>query len=298
MAKATSGWYPEIDVAHQAQTTADGYTTVQVGPIVCTHLRACTLLSSTGATLDNHSAAALAHRRPAVSAGRHSAVLAWLLYATLAGAAIVTMVDPVGNVGVADTLEARLSDTRKLHADGEYGTIPLMIVELGIRSQWATEHPSRPVSPRPVRNEEPQLEVVGLKGFADDTVPIPPVDDVELHGEFRAAHLLTFMVISRKPVEGGSGSGRSTEDVDEKRSMRDKGRGGGGRPRECWICHDPDHLSYECLDCDDSDEDDTKGGRGRPTSRRPRQDAKPRKEKQTSKKTSSTKDIDNSSGKS
>ncbi|CAI7869049.1 unnamed protein product [Closterium sp. NIES-53] len=44
---------------------------------------------------------------------------------------------------------------------------------------------------------EPQLEVAGLKGFADDTMPTPPVDDVELHGEFRAAHLLIFMVISR-----------------------------------------------------------------------------------------------------
>ncbi|CAI7904303.1 unnamed protein product [Closterium sp. NIES-54] len=68
-------------------------------------------------------------------------------------AAIVTMVDPVANAGGADTLEARLADARKRHADGEYGTIPLLIVELGIRSQWATEHPSRPVSPRPVRNE-------------------------------------------------------------------------------------------------------------------------------------------------
>ncbi|CAI7750795.1 unnamed protein product [Closterium sp. NIES-54] len=44
---------------------------------------------------------------------------------------------------------------------------------------------------------EPQLEVARLKGFADGTVPIPPVDDVGLRGEFRAAHLLTFMVISR-----------------------------------------------------------------------------------------------------
>ncbi|CAI7881224.1 unnamed protein product [Closterium sp. NIES-53] len=216
------------------------------------------------------------------------------------------MVDPVANAGIADTLEARLADARKCHADGEYGTIPLLIVELGIRSQWATEHPSRPDSPRPVRNEggvdyevddgarvsgndgtkqrgvfkddggvdrsqarvqksataagssradvdgrarsplqssgglsetthvtsggiaptygyfkfspdritvaplqgrrdlitwresiEPQLEVAGLKGFADGTVPTPPVDDVGLRGEFRAAHLLTFMVISR-----------------------------------------------------------------------------------------------------
>ncbi|CAI7881134.1 unnamed protein product [Closterium sp. NIES-54] len=98
----------------------------------------------------------------------------------------------------------------------------------------------------------------------------------------------------RKP----SGGGRSTEDVDEKRSARDKGRGGGGRRRECWICHDPDHLSYECPDRDDSDEDDTKGGRGRSTSRRPRLDARPHKEKQTSKKTLLTKDVDNASGKS
>ncbi|CAI7841720.1 unnamed protein product [Closterium sp. NIES-53] len=98
----------------------------------------------------------------------------------------------------------------------------------------------------------------------------------------------------RKP----SGGGRSTEDADEKRSTRDKGRGGGGRWRECWMCHDPDHLSYKCPDRDDSDEDDTKGGCGRSTSRRPRRDAKPRKGKQTSKKTSSTKDVHNSSGKS
>ncbi|CAI7886437.1 unnamed protein product [Closterium sp. NIES-54] len=481
-------------------------------------------------------------------------------------AAIVTVVDPVANAGVAETLEARLADARTRHADGEYGTIPLLIVELGIRSQWAKEHPSRPFSPRPVRNEggiddevdgevdggarvsgnngtkqrgvikvdggvdrsqarvqqstaaagssradvdgrrrsplrsggglsatthvtvggiaptygyfkfspdritvaplqrrrdlitwresiEPQLEVAGLKGFADGTVPIPSVDDVGLRGEFRAAHLLTFMVISRccspvvqlalrscrerldaghqlwhfilstyqvrddlyiaqleekmthirmgeqesatdycnrarrilaemrmagaeystasyishivkglprgynlmkrmmmvpgtresldedsitshilqdkamqeaeqptellpqanyaasaklnqqqgqrrMPGRGGSRSGRSTKDVDEKRSTRDKGRGGGGRRRECWICHDPEHLSYECPDRDDSDEDDTKGGLVISTSCRPRQDARPRKEKQTSRKTSSTKDVDNSSGKS
>ncbi|CAI7746915.1 unnamed protein product [Closterium sp. NIES-53] len=450
------------------------------------------------------------------------------------------MVDPVANAGIADTLEARLADVRKRHADGEYGTIPLVIVELGIRSQWATEHPSRPSTPRPVRNEggvddevdggarvsgnygtkqrgvlkvdvgvdrsqaqvqqsaaaassshaniddrcrsplqsngglsatthvtsggiaptygyfkfspdritvaplqgrrdlitwresiEPQLEVVGLKGFADGTVPTPPVDDVGLRGEFRAAHLLTFMVISRccspavqlalrscreqldaghqawhfilstyqesatdycnrarrilaeirmagaeystasyishivkglprrynlmkrmmmvpgtretldedsitsyilqdeamqeaeQPTEllpqanyaaptklnqqqgqcrmhggGGSGGGRSMKDVDEKRSTRGTGRGGDGRRRECWICHDPDHLSYESPDCDDSDEDDTKGGRGRSTSSRPRRNEMPRREKQTSKKKSSTKDVDNSSGKS
>ncbi|CAI7795235.1 unnamed protein product [Closterium sp. NIES-54] len=458
-------------------------------------------------------------------------------------AAIVTMVDPVANAGVADTLEARLADARKRHADGECGTIPFLIVELGIRSKWiddevddgarvngnngtkqrgvikvdggvdrsqarvqrstaaadssradvdgqsrsplrsggglsATSHvtaggiaptygyskfsPDRiTVAPLQGRRDlitwsesiEPQLEVAGLKGFANGTVPIPPVDDVELRGEFRAAHLLTFMVISRccspvvqlalrscrerldaghqawhfilstyqvrddlyigqleekmthirmgdqelatdycnrarrilaemrmagaeystasyishivkglpcgynlmkrmmmvpsmresldedsitsyilqdkamqeieqptellpqadyaaptklnqqqgqrkKPGGGGSRGGRSTKDVDEKRSTRDKGHGGGGRRRECWICHEPDHLSYECPDRDDSDEDNTKGGRGRSTRRRPRRDAKPRKEKQASRKMSSTKDVDKSSGKS
>ncbi|CAI7844630.1 unnamed protein product, partial [Closterium sp. NIES-54] len=97
---------------------------------------------------------------------------------------------------------------------------------------------------------------------------------------------------------GGSEGGRSTKDVDEKRSTRGKGRGGDGRRRECWICHDPDHLSYECPDCDDSDKDDTKGGHGQSTSSRPRRNEMPRREKQTSKKTSLTKDVDHSSGKS
>ncbi|CAI7889704.1 unnamed protein product [Closterium sp. NIES-53] len=263
-----------------------------------------------GATLDSRSAAALARRRPASLAGCLFAVLARLLYATLAGgrpscagAAIVAMVDPVVDAGVADTLEARLANARRRHANGEYGTIPLVIAELGIRSQWATEHPSRPASPRPVHNEggvddevdggarvsgnegtrqrgvikvdggvdgiqarvqrstapagnscadvdvrrrsppqsggglsvtthvtaggiapayryfkfsldridvaqlqgrrdlitwresiEPQLEVAGLKGFANGTVLFPPKEDVELRGEFRSAY---FMVILR-----------------------------------------------------------------------------------------------------
>ncbi|CAI7884357.1 unnamed protein product [Closterium sp. NIES-53] len=195
---------------------------------------------------------------------------------------------------------------------------------------------------------EPQLEVAGLKGFVDSTVPIPPVDNVELRGEFCVPHLLTFMVISRDDMYIGQleekmthiwmGEQESATDYCNrarwvlaemwmagaeysttsyishivkglprgynlmKRMMMVPGtqevRGGGGRRRECWICHDPDNLSYECLDRDDSNEDDTKGGRGRSTSRRPRKDANPGKAKQTSKKTSSTKDVDNSSSKS
>ncbi|CAI7796303.1 unnamed protein product [Closterium sp. NIES-53] len=376
-----------------------------------------------GATLDSRSAAVLAHRRPAVLAGHLSVVLVRLLYATLAGAAIVTMVDPVANAGIADTLEAYLADARKRHANGEYGKIPLLIVELGIWSQWATEHPSRPVSPRPVQNEggvddevdggarvsdnngtkqrgvikvdggvdrsqvrvqwstaaagssradvdgrrcfplrsggglsatsyvtaggiastygyfkfspdqitvaplqgrrdlitwresiELQLEVAGLKGrpcLNEDSITSYILQDEAMQEAEQPMELLpqaNYDALTkvnqqrgqrRKSGGGGSGGGRLTKDVVEKRSTRDKGRGGGGGQwRECWICHEPDHLSYECLDRDDSDEDDTEGGRGRSTSRRPRRDAKPRKEKQTSKKTSSTKDVNNSSGKS
>ncbi|CAI7757290.1 unnamed protein product [Closterium sp. NIES-54] len=253
------------------------------------------------------------------------------------------MADPGANAGEADTLEARLADAQKRTEDGEYGTIPSAIIKFGIRALWATEHSSCPASPRLVRN----LEVAGLKGFADSTVPIPPEEDVELHGLPRSYKLMKRMTMvpgicesldedsltsyilqdeamqeeeqpaelilqascaaptkpnhqqeqRRKQGRGGSGGGQSTKDVDEKKSTRGKGRGGGGRRRECWICHDPDHLSYECHDHDDSNEDDSKGGRERSTSHRPRRDAKPHKEKQTSKKTSSTKDVDNSSGK-
>ncbi|CAI7742823.1 unnamed protein product [Closterium sp. NIES-54] len=151
------------------------------------------------------------------------------------------MVDPEANAGRVNTLEALLADARKRQADGEYGTIPLLIVELGIRAHsradvdgrrrsplWsggglsATTHvtaggiapaygylkfsPDRiTIAPLQGRRDlitwresiEYQLEVAELKGFADGTVPIPRVDDVKLRGEFRAAHLLTFMVISR-----------------------------------------------------------------------------------------------------
>ncbi|CAI7742271.1 unnamed protein product [Closterium sp. NIES-53] len=172
MAKATSGWYPEVDVARQAQTTANECTTVQVGPIVCAHLRACALLSSTGqrwtvALLQRwHTVDLLCWQVAFLQCWRGSSTQRWqavdhaVLYVDQAScrvarptAAIVTMVDPVANAGVADTLETCLADARKRHADGEYRTIPLLIVELGIRSQWATEHPSCPVSPRTVRNE-------------------------------------------------------------------------------------------------------------------------------------------------
>ncbi|CAI7805674.1 unnamed protein product [Closterium sp. NIES-53] len=94
------------------------------------------MLPSTGVTLDSRSAGALACRRPAVLA-----------------AGLVAMVDRIVEAGVVETLEARLADARKCHVDGGYETIPLTISKLCIQTLWATEHPSRPASPRPVRNE-------------------------------------------------------------------------------------------------------------------------------------------------
>ncbi|CAI7791392.1 unnamed protein product [Closterium sp. NIES-54] len=60
----------------------------------------------------------------------------------------------VGDVGVVDSLEARLKDARRSHEANEYGpNLPLAVIEAGIRSVWAEEHPARPASPRPVNNE-------------------------------------------------------------------------------------------------------------------------------------------------
>ncbi|CAI7908199.1 unnamed protein product [Closterium sp. NIES-53] len=61
---------------------------------------------------------------------------------------------------------------------------------------------------------------------------------------------------------GGSSGWKPTKDADKKKSAKDSGRGGGSRRRERWLCGDPDHLSFECLDRSDSDDDDANGGRG------------------------------------
>ncbi|CAI7778721.1 unnamed protein product [Closterium sp. NIES-53] len=95
---------------------------------------------------------------------------------------------------------------------------------------------------------------------------------------------------------GGSSGWNSTKEVDKKKPTKDSGRGGGGRRRECWLCGDPDHLSFECPDRSDSNDDDTKGGHGRSGSRRPRRGGnQPRKEKQSTTSTSA-KDADSSAG--
>ncbi|CAI7808277.1 unnamed protein product [Closterium sp. NIES-54] len=109
--------------------------------------------------------------------------------------------------------------------------------------------------------------------------------------------LTSYVIKDEALQEAEYGGGRSMKDVDQAKSARDKGRGGGGQQWECWICHDPEHLSYECPECDDSDEDDNKIGCGRATNRRPRRDEKPLKENQMLKKTSSTKGVVSSSGK-
>ncbi|CAI5484709.1 unnamed protein product [Closterium sp. Yama58-4] len=94
---------------------------------------------------------------------------------------------------------------------------------------------------------------------------------------------------------GGSSGWKSAKEVDKKKSTKDSGRGGGSRRRECWICHSPDHLSFECPDSNESDDDDAKGGRGRSASRRPRRGNQPRKEKQSTTSTTA-KDADSSAG--
>ncbi|CAI7907375.1 unnamed protein product [Closterium sp. NIES-53] len=94
---------------------------------------------------------------------------------------------------------------------------------------------------------------------------------------------------------GGSGGGRPAKDADKGRSAKDGGQRGGSRRRECWLCGDLDHLSFDCPDRSDSDDDDTKGGQGRSTGRRPCWEIKPRKEKQLTKSTL-VKDADSSFG--
>ncbi|CAI5960650.1 unnamed protein product [Closterium sp. NIES-64] len=446
------------------------------------------------------------------------------------------MVDPVVEAGVVDTLETRLEDARRRHAANEYETLPLTVVEAGIRALWAAEHPpSRPASPRPVNNasgvdadvnagggqvgssaggtsrqrgviradevggvqargmqssaaagaprnyvggrrselapmsaahvttggiapsysyfkyplDRISLEMVGLIGFARGTVATPEEHYPDLRAEFRAVQLLTFTVILRccspgihialkscreyldaghrawhfiestyqvtddlyisqlerqlthlrmgdeetaidycnraqrilatirmagaeystasyvmhvmqglpssynllkrlsmvlstratlnedtltsyilqdeamqeaersqellaqvnfaapakqggRPGQrghsGGShrGGGKPAKDADKQKSSKDGGRGG-GRRRECWLCGDPDHLSFECPDRGDSNDDDAKGGRGSSGSRRPRRGNQLRKEKQSAKSTSA-KDTDSSTG--
>ncbi|CAI7841142.1 unnamed protein product, partial [Closterium sp. NIES-53] len=94
---------------------------------------------------------------------------------------------------------------------------------------------------------------------------------------------------------GGSSGWKPTKSADKKMSAKDSGRGGGSRRWECWLCGDPDHLSFECPDHSDSDDDDAQGGRGRSGSHCPhRVRSQPRKEKQSTKSPTLAKDADSS----
>ncbi|CAI7786628.1 unnamed protein product [Closterium sp. NIES-54] len=98
-------------------------------------------------------------------------------------------------------------------------------------------------------------------------------------------------------VGGGSSGWKPTKNADKKKSAKDSGRGGGIRRRECWLCGDLDHLSFQCPDRNDSDDDDAKGGHGRSCSRRPYPVInQPRKEKQSTRSSTSAKDADSSAG--
>ncbi|CAI7741011.1 unnamed protein product [Closterium sp. NIES-54] len=310
------------------------------------------------------------------------------------------MVRAVGDARVVDTLEARLEDARRRHEANEYGPkLLLEVIEAGICSVWAEEHPARLASPRPVNNErgvdvgvnaggdqvsnnaggtsrqrgvihvdevggvqarvmrssastsssqgdvggrqsslspmsathvtaggiassygyskfmpdkisvtpllvgrpdiltwkeaiKPQLEMAGLIGFARGNVATPEAHYPDLRAEFRAMQLLTFM-----SGGGGSSGWKPTKDAERKKSAKDSSGGGGSRRRECWLCGDPNDLSFECPDRSDSDDDDAKGGRGRSGSRRPHRGRNyPRKEKQSTKSSTLAKDADSSAG--
>ncbi|CAI7890487.1 unnamed protein product [Closterium sp. NIES-54] len=86
-------------------------------------------------------------------------------------------------------------------------------------------------------------------------------------------------------------------DADKKKSAKDSGHGGGSQRRECWLCGDPNHLSFKCPDHSDSNDDDAKGGRGRSGSRHPcRGKNGSGKEKQSTKSSTLAKDADSSAG--
>ncbi|CAI7899508.1 unnamed protein product [Closterium sp. NIES-53] len=273
------------------------------------------------------------------SAGRPRAVQRWqftllqrwqaaLLLRWQISPLLVAMVDPVVEAGVEDTLHAREAGVRACHEFGAYGEADLEILLLGTHAQWAREH-SPPcaeadgasASPQLVHNEaagrstrldrmdrtiEPHLEIAGLKKFVDGNVLVPDKEDVELWLDFCAAHLLTFMVISRDAnMRGKSGGGggwkssnaKSTEGADHGKSAKGDDRGGGGSHREgrrFYICDAPDHLSYDCPGRDESD-DDRDANRRKGDGGRRRPDNQPRKEKQASN-TSSTKDAESSGG--
>ncbi|CAI5476472.1 unnamed protein product [Closterium sp. Yama58-4] len=172
-------WYPEVDVADQKLSSARsglGVCTVQVTrhctPIICEHLRsgcdaglqeqrwhAVDLRCCHAVDLQRWQAATLhcwsAVDQVVLAHGQPLRLQSSCLHASsdAGSCAVVTMVGAVGDTGVVDTLEARLESAKRRHEAKEFGDIPWAVVDAGIRSVWATEHPSRPASPRPVNDE-------------------------------------------------------------------------------------------------------------------------------------------------
>ncbi|CAI7734818.1 unnamed protein product [Closterium sp. NIES-53] len=109
---------------------------------------------------------------------------------------------------------------------------------------------------------------------------------------------------------GNSSNTKSTEGADQGKSANGNDRGSSGSRRggrRCYICGDPDHLSYDYPDRDDSD-DDQRGSLEKtenacrsedrkPNSNRRRRDYQPRKEKPASSKTASESEGDTTSAK-
>ncbi|CAI7731958.1 unnamed protein product [Closterium sp. NIES-54] len=108
---------------------------------------------------------------------------------------------------------------------------------------------------------------------------LAPITRAKLNEDSLTSYILQdeAMQEAEQPSElcaqsGGSGSSgwKPTKDADKKKLAKDSGRGGGSRRRERWLCGDPNHLSFECHNRSDSDDVDTKVGRWRSGSRRPR----------------------------
>ncbi|CAI7769069.1 unnamed protein product [Closterium sp. NIES-53] len=160
------------------------------------------------------------------------------------------------------------------------------------------------------------------------TVPVPltpPEANVELRVEFRAAHLLTFMVISRcslpvvqitlklcrSHLDAGhqvwrfiTSTYQATDDLyigqlEEQLThlrMGEQETATDHSNRARWLLANMRMAGVDYSTASDCDNDDTKGGRGRLDGRCPRRESKPRKVKQLTKSKTLAKDADSSSG--
>ncbi|CAI7791356.1 unnamed protein product [Closterium sp. NIES-54] len=87
--------------------------------------------------------------RPCCAGGRPACMLA-----SDAGSSVLVTMVGMGDAGAEDNLEARLEDARRRHLAGDYReTLPLAVVEAGIRAEWVAEHPLQPASCRSTNTE-------------------------------------------------------------------------------------------------------------------------------------------------